>query len=516
MHFVGQHIKHYRILEKVDEGGMGMVCKVLDTQSDAVRAIKILKPALARDAAFMGRFGREAESLAHLNHPHILAVHAFYDEPPEPFIVMEYVEGSSLGDLLQRKGPLYYKQAIPLFKQMLEGLAYAHRQGIIHRDIKPSNILLSNEGCVKIADFGLAKKQDGADLAISAMPIGTLHYMSPEHVRSMAEVDHRSDLYAVGMAFYEALTGRTPFQEEDTAYIIMRAIVEKDVAPPTQFAPGLPGELSDIVVRALSRNPDDRYQSADAMLAALEAFEAATPSPPTSETPAALSPRPVAARSPKTWLAYAGMVLAFGVTVALAWWALRDTLGSSSPALIVPAEAVDSLTIRPGIYERVLPSVNGTTGRRGVLLLKAMPYGSISVGGREMGEDSLEVTVAMGRRRIFFTHPSYGMKQVVVEVGVGQRKEVICYFEGLLRVQASDKDGLPLMAELFVDEQGTGRQTPVDDPYTLPPGSYTVEVFMEDYLGGVATVEVLPAVDDSLLTAPPIEPLEFVLQKVEE
>ena len=521
MRFAGQHIKHYRILEKVNEGGMGIVCKVLDTQLDVVRAIKILRPALVRDEKFMERFGREARSLARLNHPHILTVHAYYDEPPNPFIVMEYVGGPSLGALIRRKGPLDDKQALPLFKQILQGLSYAHRKGILHRDIKPSNILLSDEGQVKIADFGLAKKQDSADLTLSAMPIGTLHYMSPEHVRSMAEVDHRSDLYAVGMALYEALTGRTPFQEEDTAYIIMRTIVEEDFAPPTQFAPSLPEELAQIVLKALARDPDDRYQSADEMLAALETFEAKTLSSPPPETPAPETParptvRPVSTGSLKTWMAYAAVLLALVVTVALAWWALRDILATSTPTLVVPAEAVDSVTIRPGIYERILSSVGPATSRQGVLLLKAVPYGSISVGGRQRGEDSLEVTVAPGRRRVFFTHPDYGMKQRVVEIGAGQRKEVICYFEGLLRVQASDKDGLPLQAELFVDDQGTGRRTPVEDPYTLPPGAYTVEVFLEGYLGGATSVVVLPVLDDSLLKTPPIEPLEFVLQKVEE
>jgi len=323
------------------------------------------------------------------------------------------------------------------------------------------------------------------------------------------------------MTLYEALTGRTPFQQEDTAYLIMRTIVEEDFAPPTQFAPSLPEELSQIVLKALARDPDDRYQSADEMLAALETFEAKTLSPPSPETsvPETLArptARPVSARSLKTWMAYAAVLLAFVVTVALAWWALRDILATSTPTIVVPAEAIDSVTIRSGIYERILSSVGPATSRQGVLLLKAAPYGSISVGDRQRGEDSLEVTVASGRRRVFFTHPDYGMKQTVVEIRAGQRKEVICYFEGLLRVQASDKDGLPLQAELFVDDQGTGRRTPVEEPYTLPPGTFTVEVFLEGYLGGAATVEVLPVLDDSLLKTPPIEPLEFVLQMVEE
>ena len=518
MRLVGQNIKHYRLLERLNEEGMGLVCKVHDTERDVVRVVKMLKPALAHDPAFMQRLGREADRLAHLNHPNIVAVHAFYDEPEHPFLVMDYVEGTSLEAMIRRKGPLDYKHALPLFRQILQGLSYVHRKGIVHRHIKPSNIFITDEGRVKIADFGLAHKQNGHDLDVAAMSLAALHYLSPEHVRRRVEVDHRSDLYEVGMALYETLTGRTPFQEEDTSYIIMRAIIEEEFEPPTRFAPSIPEGLAEVVMKAMAKAPEDRYQSADEMLAAIEAFETGTPLEPTPEPEPIIAPAmsSAASKSSRMWVAYSLMGLALIVTVAVGWWALRDIVTTSEPVPGTSVQAAEGVTIQSGIYERILPSANSGANRQGVLLLKAMPYGSISVGGSALGEDSLEVAVSAGRRRVFFNHPTYGMRQLVVEVSPGQRKEVICYFEGFLRVQASDETGLPLQAELFINDQGTGRQTPVEAPYSLPPGTYTVEVFREGYLGEVTTVEVLPVADDSLLAVPPIEPLEFVLEQIEQ
>ncbi len=538
MRLVGQNIKHYRILEKLSEGGMGIVYKVLDTQLEAVRAIKVIKPSLASDEVFMERFSREAKSLAHLNHPNILTVHAFHEPPPLPFIVMEYVEGPSLGVLLKRKGSLDYKQALPFFLQVLEGLTYAHRKGVIHGDIKPDNLLINDEGRVKIADFGLARRQNEQEMTLSTMPIGTLHYMSPEHVRSMAEVDHRSDIYAVGMALYETLTGQTPFGGEDTAYIIMRAIVEDEFQPPTAFAPNIPGMLSKIVMKALAKDPRDRFQSAEVMLRVLKAQKpnGTTVLLPQAEqgqrTPVAkngqtrqngepkakpASPPPASPRESRSWATYVLLGVALLVTIGVGWWALRDIVSTEGQGLSeITVNSTEAVTIQPGIYERALSSVGGERNGRGVLLLKVMPYGSISVSGSILGEDSLEVAVPPGRRRVFFNHPTYGLRQLSLEVRAGQRKEVICYYEGLLRVEASDEDGLPLQAELYVNEQGTGVRTPIETHYSLPPGAYTVEVFKEGFLGGKTTVDVQAVSDDdNLVEIPPIVPLEFVLQRLD-
>ena len=383
MRLVGQNIKHYRLLERLDEEGMGLVCKVHDTEQDAVRVVKLLKPALAHDPAFMQRLGREADRLMHLNHPNILGVHAFYDEPEHPFLVMDYVEGISLDAMIRHNGPLGYERALPLFRQILQGLSYAHRKGILHRHIKPSNIFIKDDGRVKIADFGLAQKQNGHDLDAAAMSLGALHYLSPEHVRRRVEIDHRSDLYEVGMALYETLAGRTPFQEEDTAYMIMRAIIEEEFEPPTRFAPNVPEGLAEVVMKAMAKAPEDRFQSADEMLAAIEAFETGTPPAPTPEPEPAAAPKaaPSASKSARSrpWIAYSFMVLALSVTVVLGWWVLRDIVTSAEPVPGTSAQAAEGVTIQAGIYERTLPSGNSGANGQGVLLLKAMPYGSISV-----------------------------------------------------------------------------------------------------------------------------------------
>jgi len=514
MRLVGQHIKQYRILEKLNGKDAGTVFKALDGQKDEVRVVKLLKPALRLDREFVARFDREIRRLMDLRHPNIATIHAFHSEDPHPFIVMEYVEGTSLGVLIRRDGPMKVDRILALFKQILQGLSYAHRQDVMHRNIKPSNILVTDEGVVKLTDFGLAKRQDGKDLIVSATPVETLHYLSPEHVRSLAEVDHRSDLYAVGMALYEALTGRTPFQQEDTAYIVMRAIVEEVFVPPTVFVPEIPQELAEVAMKALAKAPEDRYQQADEMLAALEAVEAKVPEA-TYEPQGAPRARLVPwafMRSAGPWINYGAIVLALLVTVALSWWALRDILETASNE--VQVGRVKTVTIQPGVYARILSSVGAATSRQGMLLLKAVPFGTISVTGYETGEDNVEMTVAAGRHPVTFTHPMYGTRTVVVSVEPGQRKEVICYYEGYIRVEANDENGIPLHAELFVNEQGTGQQTPLEAPYPLSPGVYMVEVFLENYLGGVTYIEVHPAVDDTLLNAPPVETLDFALQRV--
>ncbi len=511
MALIEKEIKHFRILEKLGEGGIGVSFKSLDTKLDEIRTIEVIWPALARDADFLARFAAAAKDLARLDHPNLVAVHWFFEKPPEPFLVLEYVEGPSLAEVLRREGPLPAARVLPLGKQLLEALAYAHSKDIVHRDLKPSDVRITDDGRVKVGGFGLSKQADGTGLADVPVPVEALHYLSPEHVKRRAEVGPRSDLYAVGVILYEALTGRTPFAPTETDYLVLRAVLETQIEPPARVAPEVPEALSEIVMRALARDPADRFETAGAMLEALDAFEAQPPSSPPARGPAA--PPPARTRGGRRRMVY-GLALALAGTLALAWWALRDVLVPAPPPAPV-ASQVDSVTIRPGVYERILSSVGPATGRRGSLVLQAMPYGEIRLDGAVVGEDSVDATVGAGRRRLRFEHPLYGARELEIEVAPGQRKEVICYFEGYLRAQASDAEGLPLQAEVFVDDQATGRRTPLEDPLPLGPGTYTVEVYLEGYLSGITSVAVHPAAGEGKVTAPPVEPLAFVLRQIE-
>lgn len=529
---VGQDIEHYRIVSRISAGGMGIVYKAIDKQLEVVRAIKVLKSTLAEDEEYMVRFQREAKNLAQLNHPNIITVYACYPDPHHPFIVMEFVEGISLGEQIKRQGAIAYRKALPLFKQILQGMAYAHRKGIIHRDIKPSNILLAQEGPVKIADFGLAKQVEGEDVTITAATMGTLHYMSPEQVLSMARVDHRSDIYSVGMTFYEALAGRTPFQPDVAAYVVLKAISEGNLAPPSQFNPTIPPKLDAIVKQSLTKDPEARYQSADEMLEALKAFEREDLrsggfrpplNPPSREITKTKTPRldPEKAQPKRkgagAWLKYAlgGFVL---ITIAAIAWVLLGDSGSIPP----PPRPVPALTatIDPGIYEGRPATANVGT-RNGALLLQVLPYGEVSLEGRTYtftpsDTEPVDVTVRAGTALLTFSHPRYGTHQIDVVVTEGRSKEVVCYFEGYVRVEAVDAEGMPVEAQLFVDNQRTGQDTPVNG-FPLSPGVHSVEVYREGYrlASGAATVTVSSPAQYEVTSQRPAETLRFTLTPIQ-
>ena len=501
--------KHYRMLEPVGEGEIGVLYKAYDTKLDELRTVQVVRATLAADYRFMASFTQAAKDLARLNHPHILTLFWFFEKRPNPFLVMDYVDGVTLADVIRHSAPLRYQQALPLFKQVLEGLAYAHEKGITHRSLRPASILISREGQVKIAGFGLTRNQHGEDLTGKGMSLETGRYLSPEHVRSREVVDVRSDLYAVGAMLYEALAGRPAFEEDEAAYLLLRAIIEDEVTPLAQVAPGVPDELSAIVMRALARNPADRFPSAAAFRGALEAFEARAPAP----EPALplVEHRPSFWQRVRTPLGYGALFALLAATLIIGWWALRDAfMPPALPAVMVVAQT-DSMALTTGIYEQVLPSVNGDQPR---LILQAFPYGDLYLANEKIGADSISVAVSAGAQQVQCTHPVYGTQQAVVEVAAGQRKEVICYFEAYLRVQTTAEDGTAYEAELYVDNQATGRHTPLQQPYALGPGAHSVEVYRTGYLGGVTTIRVQPGGAESKIATPPVASLAFLLQKV--
>ena len=261
---LAQHFPQLEILTLLGQGGMGAVYKARQKKLDRLVALKILPPEVARDPAFAERFSREARSLARLNHPQIVTVHDFGDVDGLYSFTMEYVDGRNLRGLLQ-EGPLPPAQARSLMLQICDALQYAHDEGLVHRDIKPENILLDRKGRVKVADFGLAKLVGltPAYLTLTGMHevMGTLLYMAPEQMIQAHSVDHRADLYSLGVILYEMVTGELPLGR---------------FAPPSRKA-RVDRELDEVVLKALAREPAERYQDAAAFKQDVEAALAAGP-----------------------------------------------------------------------------------------------------------------------------------------------------------------------------------------------------------------------------------------------
>jgi len=266
-------LDRYRIDEKIGEGGMGLVYKAWDTVLQRPVALKAMHPSLAQDPAFLQRFRAEARVVAQLECPHIVAVHDLLETGEGCFIVMQYVKGVTLAEKIQREGPLPCETALAICRQILIALSHAHRAGVIHRDIKPGNVMLTEDGLVKVTDFGLAKLQQGSVHTLSQITAGTLYYMPPEQIRNFAVADQRSDVYAVGMTLYEMLTARLPFDTTEDLFSLAKILARAHFLPPQHFAPTVPPQVSHLVMWALSKKPSRRPQSAQEMLTELTRLE---------------------------------------------------------------------------------------------------------------------------------------------------------------------------------------------------------------------------------------------------
>jgi serine/threonine-protein kinase len=265
----------YELGQVLGRGGMAEVYLAHDTRLGRTVAVKTLRADLARDPSFQARFRREAQSAASLNHPAIVAVYDtgedYIDGVSIPYIVMEYVDGSTLRELLHSGRKLLPERAMEMTIGILQGLEYAHRNGIVHRDIKPANVMLTRNGQVKVMDFGIARAMGDAGMTMTqtAAVIGTAQYLSPEQAKG-EQVDARSDLYSTGCLLYELLTVRPPFVG-DSPVAVAYQHVREEPQPPSVFDPEITPEMDAIVLKALVKDPNYRYQSADEMRADIEA-----------------------------------------------------------------------------------------------------------------------------------------------------------------------------------------------------------------------------------------------------
>ncbi len=269
-----QHLSdRYQLGEIIGFGGMSEVHRARDLRLHRDVAVKVLRADLARDPSFYLRFRREAQNAAALNHPAIVAVYdtgeAATPAGPLPYIVMEYVDGVTLRDVIHNDGPMPPRRALEVIADACQALNFSHQHGIIHRDVKPANIMISKTGAVKVMDFGIARAlaDGGNSVTQTAAVIGTAQYLSPEQARGEA-VDARSDVYSLGCVLYEILTGEPPFVG-DSPVAVAYQHVREDPAPPSQRRPDISPELDAVVLKALAKNPDNRYQSAADMRADL-------------------------------------------------------------------------------------------------------------------------------------------------------------------------------------------------------------------------------------------------------
>ncbi|MFO7446789.1 MAG: protein kinase [Ignavibacteriaceae bacterium] len=266
---LGLKIGHYRIVDILGEGGMGIVYKALDIKLERYVAIKILSSQAINNPQFVERFKREAKNQAKLNHPNIVPVYGFTEENHILGIVMEYVEGETLEHLIESRGRIPLIEALHILRQILEGSSYAHNKGFVHRDIKPSNIIINNEGVAKIMDFGISKSMNETrGITKTGTKLGTILYMSPEQVKAL-DPTSQSDIYSTGITFYEMISGKNPF-DIGTDYQIMEAHLKMNPPRLSTMIGNVGAEVDDIIARALNKSLRKRYGSCEEFIADID------------------------------------------------------------------------------------------------------------------------------------------------------------------------------------------------------------------------------------------------------
>ena len=335
---IGQTISHYKIVEKLGEGGMGVVYKAEDLKLERFVALKFLAPHLVQDEESRRRFQREAKAAAALDHPNICTIYEIDEAEGRVFLAMAYLDGSTVRQKVKQR-PLKLDEALDIAIQAGEGLRAAHEKGIVHRDIKSANLMVNARGQVKIMDFGLAQLAEQSKLTKTATILGTPAYMSPEQAQRLP-ADRRTDIWSLGVVIYEMVTGRTPFEGE-RQQAVLYAIASEQPEPITALRVGIPTELDRIVGKALAKKPDERYQHIDEMLVDLREMQ----KQPGLRSPDARRAQPASKPTSRTpwYIAAAAVVIA--VILGISAW--LGVFGPSDDAPAAPLQAVP-LTSYPG------------------------------------------------------------------------------------------------------------------------------------------------------------------------
>jgi hypothetical protein len=356
---VGKIVHHYQFVEKLGAGGMGEIWKAQDTRLNRTVAVKILTSASAGDPERRRRFIQEAQAASALNHPNIITIHDIISEGDAEYMVMEYVQGKTLIDLIP-KGGLRVPQVLKYAVQMTDALQVAHSAGIIHRDLKPGNVMVTETGLVKVLDFGLAKLTDSsplsqsgasgesdatqtidqAPLTVEGSIIGTVSYMSPEQAQGK-RVDSRSDIFSLAVVLYEMVTGMRAFAG-DSALSTLSAILRDEARPIPEIAPDTPPQLEQVIHRCLRKDPDQRYQTMKEVQVALGALKHESDSGMLYRTHAGMDPWPKAKRSPVPLMIGAGVAAAIVAIIGGGawWWTHRHRPQNAAQTIVQPAQPV--------------------------------------------------------------------------------------------------------------------------------------------------------------------------------
>ncbi|HEY71947.1 MAG: hypothetical protein B6I35_01355 [Anaerolineaceae bacterium 4572_32.2] len=284
----GENVGAYRIVEKLGQGGMATVFKAYHPALDRYVAIKVMHPAFAGDPNFLARFQREARIVAKLDHPHVVPIYDYSSHRGHPYLVMRFVAGETLKARMER-GALDIQEVLRIAQAVGQALTYAHGQGVLHRDIKPSNILLTPDGGVYLTDFGLARMAEAGESTLSRdMMLGTPQYVAPEQAKGIKELDARTDVYSLGVVLYELLVGRPPFVA-DTPFAVIHDHIFTPLPLPSELNPDLPEPAQRLLLKALAKEPDDRFQSVEELTNALDTSLKPTLTSTPAETVAASS-----------------------------------------------------------------------------------------------------------------------------------------------------------------------------------------------------------------------------------
>jgi serine/threonine protein kinase/tetratricopeptide (TPR) repeat protein len=400
---IGQTISHYKILEKLGEGGMGVVYKAQDTQLDRIVALKFLPQHLTADEAEQLRFLQEAKAASALNHPNVCWIHSIGEHEGQRFIDMEFVDGKTLRSRIAEgaKPPdgqgFRIGEAIDCAIQIGDALREAHSKGIIHRDIKCENIMVNARNQIKVMDFGLAKLKGSLKLTRTSSTVGTLAYMAPEQLQG-GEVDARSDIFSFGVVFYEMLTGRMPFRGEHEA-AMMYSILNEQPAPLLILRPDIPAELDRIVQRSLEKDPEDRYQHVDDMVSELrrvqkQSTRVVRPQIPqqTPDQPAAQTLKPTSRK--KLWIGIAGGLVLAGIAATLLYKTVlapgSGSVSSRKMLVVLPFENLGSPEqeyFADGITEEITSKLSGLSGLGVIARSSAMQYKKTSKSVKQVGQE---------------------------------------------------------------------------------------------------------------------------------
>jgi eukaryotic-like serine/threonine-protein kinase len=370
--------RRYRLKEKIGSGGMAEVYLADDLQLNREVAVKVLHAQYAADPAFIQRFRQEAQAAANLNHPNIVNIHDWGNEGDLYYIVMEYVEGQDLKDILRSSGRLPPERAAEIAAEVCAALQFAHRNNLVHRDIKPHNIIITGTGQVKVMDFGIAREGNGGGITQTGMIMGTPQYISPEQAQGLA-VDGRSDIYSLGIVLYEMLAGQVPFDDPSPVAVTYKQVRE-DATPPSVINPEIPATLESIVMKAMSKNPANRFQSAQEMKADLLRFLEGMP----------VSATPVL---PETAYAGAGATSVAPTASSRKWpWIVASAIGVAVVAGIVLA-----LVLGGGGDSIEIPNLQGMTEEQARSTLEGLGLRLGEVGDKYIEDEAEKVGIVVSQ-----------------------------------------------------------------------------------------------------------------------